>query len=81
MIRCHFARLLGEHKKKISDVARDTGINRGTLTRMYYEEAERVELAVLDQLCAYFGVEISDLLERTSEAPSGTSKDPTERGA
>lgn len=64
MIRCHFARLLGERKLKISDVARDTGINRGTLTRLYYETAERVELDVLDKLCEYFGVEVSDLLER-----------------
>lgn len=65
MIRCHFARLLGERKLKISDVARDTGINRGTLTRLYYETAERVELEVLDKLCDYFGVDLPDLLERT----------------
>lgn len=67
MIRCHFARLLGERKLKISDVARDTGINRGTLTRLYYETAERIELDVLDTLCEYFGVEIPDILERATE--------------
>lgn len=73
MIRCHFARLLGERKLKISDVARDTGINRGTLTRLYYETAERVELDVLDKLCDYFGVDLPDLLERapTSNSDSG----------
>jgi len=65
MIRCHFARLLGERKLKISDVARDTGINRGTLTRLYYETSERIELEVVDQLCGYFDVSLSDLLERT----------------
>jgi putative transcriptional regulator len=54
MIRCHFARLLGERKLKIADVARDTGINRGTLTRLYYETAERVE------------IDLPELLERTS---------------
>jgi putative transcriptional regulator len=64
MIRCHFARLMGERKLKIADVARDTGINRGTLTRLYYETAERIELEVLDQLCEYFQIDISDLLER-----------------
>lgn len=64
MIRCHFARLLGERKLKISDVARDTGINRGTLTRLYYETAERIELDVLDKLCEYFDVDLPDLLER-----------------
>jgi putative transcriptional regulator len=65
MIRCNFARLLGERKLKISDVARDTGINRGTLTRLYYESAERVELDVLDKLCAYFKIDLPELLERT----------------
>lgn len=69
MIRCHFARLMGERKLKIADVARDTGINRGTLTRLYYETAERIELEVLDQLCEYFQIDISDLLERVMPEP------------
>lgn len=63
MIKCHFARLLGEKKLKISDVTRDTGINRGTLTRLYYETGERFEIVVLDQLCRYFGCPIGTLLE------------------
>lgn len=62
-MRVYLARLLGEHKKKISDVSRDTGINRGTLTRMYYETIERVELDVLDALCDYFQCPIEALLE------------------
>lgn len=70
MIKCHFARLLGERKLKISDVARDTGINRGTLTRLYYETSERIELEVIDQLCDYFGIGLSDLLQRTEGAQS-----------
>ena len=69
MIRCHFARLLGERKLKISDVARDTGINRGTLTRLYYETAERVELDVLDKLCEYLGVDLPELIERAGDQP------------
>jgi putative transcriptional regulator len=68
MIRCHFARLLGERKLKISDVARDTNINRGTLTRLYYESAERIELDVMEKLCDYFGIDLPELLER--EKPS-----------
>jgi putative transcriptional regulator len=69
MIRCHFARLIGERKLKISDVARDTGVNRGTLTRLYYETAERVELDVLDKLCEYLGVDLPELLERVTPPP------------
>jgi putative transcriptional regulator len=67
MIRCNFARLLGERKLKISDVSRDTGLNRGTLTRLYYETAERVELDVLDTLCTYFKIDLPELLERVEE--------------
>jgi putative transcriptional regulator len=74
MIRCTFARLLGERKIKISDVARDTGINRGTLTRLYFETAERIDLAVLDQLCDYFEVDLPELLYRATESDADVPK-------
>lgn len=70
-MRVYLARMLGEHKKKISDISRDTGINRGTLTRMYYETIERVDLEVLDTLCHYFNCPVEALLE--AEAPKGES--------
>ena len=76
MIRCNFARLLGERKLKISDVARDTGINRGTLTRLYYETAERVELEVLDRLCDYFGIDLPELIQRVNSNSTPSSFDP-----
>lgn len=50
VIKCHLSRLMGERKLKISDVARDTGINRGTITRLYQETATRVDLDVVDLL-------------------------------
>jgi putative transcriptional regulator len=74
MIRCHLARLLGERKLKIADVSRDTGINRGTLTRMYYETAERHDVAVLNVLCHYLQCAISDLLEYVEEGDSTEPK-------
>ena len=64
MIKCNLSRIMGEKKLKISDVARDTGINRGTLTRLYQETAERIDLDVMDQLCDYLKCEVSDLFER-----------------
>ena len=63
MIKCHLSRLLGERRVKISELSRDTGINRGTLTRLYHETAERVELDVLDGLCRYLGCTLGELLE------------------
>lgn len=64
VIRCHLSRLLGERKLKISDVAAATNINRGTLTRLYHETAERIDLEVMDLLCAYFEVPVGELFER-----------------
>jgi len=55
---------MGEKKLKISDVSRDTGINRGTLTRLYQETAERIDLDVMDQLCDYLKCEVGTLFER-----------------
>lgn len=67
MIKCHLSKLMGEKKLKISDVAKDTGINRGTITRLYHETAVRVEFEVLEQLCVYLGCDIADLLELSTD--------------
>jgi len=64
MIRCNLSRMLGEKKLKISDVSKETKINRGTLTRLYQETAERVDLDVMDQLCEYLECDVGDLFQR-----------------
>ncbi|MBS7325979.1 MAG: helix-turn-helix transcriptional regulator [Gammaproteobacteria bacterium] len=63
MIRCHLARLMGEHKMKIVDVARETGLNRNTVTLLYKETAQRIDLDALDKLCKLFECEVADILE------------------
>lgn len=63
MVKCHLSRLMGERKLKIADVSSDTGINRGTITRLYHETAIRVEFDVVERLCRYLECEIQDLLE------------------
>jgi len=67
MIKCHLSRIMGEKKLKVADVARDTGINRGTITRLYQETAVRVEFEVLETLCLYLDCEIGELLEIVKE--------------
>ena len=63
MVKCHLSRIMGERRLKIADVARDTGINRGTITRLYNETATRIELDVVEALCKYLQVCIADLYE------------------
>jgi putative transcriptional regulator len=63
VIKCHLSRLMGERKLKISDVARDTGLHRNTVTLLYQETATRVDLDAIEALCRYFEIEVGDLLE------------------
>lgn len=63
MVRCHLSRLMGEHKMKIIDVARETGLNRNTVTLLYREDSKRIDLDAIDKLCNLFGCEVGDLLE------------------
>lgn len=67
MIKCHLSTIMGERRLKIADVARDTNINRGTITRMYHEEATRVDLDIIEQLCLYFRISVGDLYEVIDE--------------
>ena len=58
--KCHLSRLRGEHKRKrkIVDVAGETGLHRNTVTLLYNETAARVDMEAIDKLYEFFGVEV-----------------------
>jgi len=58
---------MGERKMKIVEVARATGLNRNTVTLLYKENAQKVDLEALDKLCTFFGCQVGDLLEWESD--------------
>jgi putative transcriptional regulator len=59
---------MGDRKiLKLSEVVHATGINRNTLTSMYYDRAVRIELPVADKLCKYFNCTMNDLFEFKEE--------------
>jgi putative transcriptional regulator len=61
---------MGEKKLKISDLARETGLHRNTITLLYQENATRVDIETMDVLCRYFGVTIGELFEFVDAPPS-----------
>lgn len=67
MIRCHLARMMGEHKMRTADVARETGLSRVKVTLMYKETAQKVDLKAVEKLCLLFECQIGDLLELTPQ--------------
>jgi putative transcriptional regulator len=63
MIRCHLARMMGEHKMRIADVARETGFSRATVTLLYKDTVQKVDLEAIEQICVLFDCTVGDLLE------------------
>ncbi|MEH0664747.1 helix-turn-helix transcriptional regulator [Vibrio scophthalmi] len=63
MIKCRLSTMLGARKLKISDVVRDTGINRSTVNRLFHETNNRVDFDTLEKLCIYLECTVGELLE------------------
>lgn len=74
MIKCNLSALLGARKLKLSDVMRDTGINRSTLTRLYHETTTRIDYETLETLCRYLKCDIGDFLEIAEDDDSGKTQ-------
>jgi len=70
MIKIHLSRLLGEHKKRIADLQRETGLARNTLAGLYRDDVARIDRNTLDVLCQYFACPVGELIEWVpDEAP------------
>ena len=63
MIRCNLSTLMGKRKMNIADVHRATGLNRTTVTHLYYETSQRIEVHAVDRLCKLFQCQVGDLFE------------------
>lgn len=55
--------MMGEKKMKVMDVVRATDLNRNTVTLLYNEKAQRVDLDAVEKLCKLFECEIGDMFE------------------
>ena len=76
MIRIHLAHLMGEHKKKLSDLIRSTELAWNTWSGLYHETTSRLDIETLNAVCKHYGCSIADLLEYVpdpddAQLPSG----------
>jgi putative transcriptional regulator len=73
MLKFKFKQLIAEKEFKdgqsvtITDIAKATGINRMTLSKIANRKGYSTVTDNLDKLCAYFECEISDLVEYVEE--------------
>lgn len=66
-IKIHLSKLLGERKLRAADVARETGINKNTLSALYNEEVSGIKFDTLEKLCKFLKCNVSDLIEHVEK--------------
>lgn len=70
MIRIYLSRVLGEKRWTQADLARKTGIRPNTISELYNELVERVNLDHLDKICEVLECDITDILKYESNKKS-----------
>ena len=63
MIKIHLSRILGEKRITQAELSRQTGIRPSTISDIYNEMSERLNVEHLDRICEYLDCSISDLIE------------------
>lgn len=71
MIRILLSTRLGERKMTQADLARATGIRPNTISELYHELVDRVNLEHLDIICEALHCNLDELIVRV---PDGSSK-------
>ena len=63
MIVCNLPVLLAERRMKVADVARETGMSKTTLHKLYNGQSTRIDFVTIEKLCLLLNVEVGDLLK------------------
>lgn len=63
MIRIYLSRILGEKRLTQADLSRKTGIRPNTISELYNELVERVNLEHLDKICEVLECDLTDILK------------------
>ena len=66
-IKINLSKLLGERKLRASEVARQTGINKNTLSSLYNENVSGIKFDTLENLCKFLNCSVGDLIEYLSK--------------
>ncbi len=67
MIRILLSTRLGERRISQAELAKTTGIRPNTISELYHELAERVNLEHLDLICEALDCELNDLIVRVPD--------------
>ena len=74
MIKIYLSRILGEKRITQAELARQTGIRPSTISDIYNEMTERLNIEYLDRICEYLDCSIADLIEYIPNKHKKTGK-------
>ena len=74
MIKIYLSRILGEKRITQAELARQTGIRPSTISDIYNEMTERLNINHLDKICEYLNCDITDLIEYIPDKQKKTGK-------
>lgn len=74
MIKIHLSRILGEKRWSQAKLSRYTGIRPSTISEIYNEFAERLNVEHLDRICEALDCDLTDLLEYIPNCQRKTGK-------
>ncbi|KZL94394.1 helix-turn-helix domain-containing protein [Clostridium magnum] len=63
MIKIHLSKILGEKRMSQAELARITNIRPNTISEIYNELIERINLEHLDKICEVLNCDVADLIE------------------
>lgn len=62
-IKCYLSRVLGERRINISELSKNAGVARNTITGLYHESTKGITWDVLDKICETLNCQPGDLLQ------------------
>ena len=74
MIKIYLSGILGEKRITHAELAHQTGIRPSTISEIYDEIAERLNIEYLDRICEYLNCSITDLIEYIPNEHKKTGK-------
>jgi putative transcriptional regulator len=69
LIKINVSELLGKHKMNQKKLSELTGIRPNTISMLYHETIQRIDIDILNKLCKVFSCQVSDLLEYIPDDP------------
>lgn len=67
MITIHLRQLAQQRGKTISDIARETGLNRNTITALYHQKVDGIKFETIEKICQTYGVSLNDLISHKED--------------